>query len=235
MKLVLFDIDGTILWSDGAGRRAMTEALTHVFGGAGPTEYRYDGKTDPQIVRDLMRLDGHSDADIDAGMAPLMAHYLAGLERELASGGHHARLLDGVAELLNALEARNDVVVGLLTGNLREGAGIKLRAVGIAPERFRVTAFGSDHHHRPELPAVAQRRAREILGREIPAHDIIVIGDTPADIECARAAGAKSIAVATGRYSVEELATHEPTALFETLADIHAVMREILREDHDDA
>ncbi|HEX6966354.1 MAG TPA: HAD family hydrolase [Gemmatimonadaceae bacterium] len=235
MKLVLFDIDGTILWSDGAGRRAMTEALTHVFGGAGPTDYRYDGKTDLQIVRDLMRLEGHTDADIDARLAPLTARYLAGLERELASGGHHAQLLDGVAELLDALEARDDVVVGLLTGNVREGAGLKLRAVGIAPERFRVTAFGSDHHHRPELPAVAQRRAREVLGREIPARDIIVIGDTPADIECARAAGARSIAVATGRYSVEELASHEPTDVFETLRDTEAVMQAILREDHERA
>ena len=228
MKLVLFDIDGTILWSDGAGRRAMTEALTHVFGSAGPTEYRYDGKTDPQIVRDLMRLAGRTDAEIDASMAPLTARYLAGLERELAEGGHHARLLDGVIELLDALEARDDVVVGLLTGNLREGAGLKLRAVGIELERFRVVAFGSDHHHRPELPAVAQRRAREMLGCEIPARDIIVIGDTPADIECARSVGARSIAVATGRYSTEELASHEPTAVFESLADTDSVLRVIL-------
>jgi phosphoglycolate phosphatase-like HAD superfamily hydrolase len=228
MRLVLFDIDGTILWSDGAGRRAMTEALTHVFGGAGPTEYRYDGKTDPQIVRDLMRLAGHADETIDAGMAPLTAHYLAGLERELASDGHHAHVLDGVFELLAALEARSDVVVGLLTGNLREGAGLKLRAVGIDPDRFRVTAFGSDHHHRPALPAVAQARARELLGRDVPARDVVVIGDTPADIECACAVGAQSIAVATGRYSVEELASHSPTAVFESLADTAAVMRVIL-------
>ena len=84
MKLVLFDIDGTILWSDGAGRRAMTAALTQVFGSAGPTDYRYDGKTDPQIVRDLMRLEGHTEEAIDARMAPLIEHYLQGLERELA-------------------------------------------------------------------------------------------------------------------------------------------------------
>ncbi|HEX5437903.1 MAG TPA: HAD family hydrolase [Gemmatimonadaceae bacterium] len=228
MKLVLFDIDGTILWSDGAGRRAMSAALTQVFGGAGPTEYRYDGKTDPQIVRDLMRLAGHADAAIDAGMDALTAHYLRGLERELADDAHHAHLFEGIAELLEALEARSDVVVGLLTGNMREGAAIKLRAVGLDAARFRVTAFGSDHSHRPELPAVAQRRARELLGMEITPSDMIVIGDTPADIECARAAGARSIAVATGRYTPEELAGHHPTAVFATLADTEAVMRVIL-------
>jgi phosphoglycolate phosphatase-like HAD superfamily hydrolase len=235
MKLVLFDIDGTILWSDGAGRRAMTEALTHVFGGAGPTEYRYDGKTDLQIVRDLMRLDGHADDAIDAGLEAITARYLEGLERELASAGHHARVLDGIPELLDALEARDDVVLGLLTGNVREGAGLKLRAVGIDPDRFRVSAFGSDHHHRPELPAVAQCRARELLGVDVPACDMVVIGDTPADIECARAAGARSIAVATGRYSVDELASHAPTAVFESLADTGAVIQTILHGGDADA
>ena len=227
MKLVLFDIDGTLLWSDGAGRRAMTEALTRVFGGAGPTDYRYDGKTDPQIVRDLMRAAGHTDEDIDARMAHLTEHYLTQLEEELAEG-MHTHLYAGVRELLDALEARDDVVLGLLTGNLRAGAALKLRASGLDIERFKVGAFGSDHHHRPELPAIAQRRAREELGLDIPGSGIIVIGDTPADIECGRALGARAIAVATGRYTAEELVGHRPLAVFPTLADTPAVMRVIL-------
>ncbi|MDB4910649.1 MAG: hypothetical protein JWO39_1472, partial [Gemmatimonadetes bacterium] len=140
MKLVLFDIDGTILWSDGAGRRAMTEALTTVFGGAGPTDYHYDGKTDPQIVRDLMRASGHTDETIDERIDPLMERYLGGLERELA-GGTRAHVFDGVRDLLDQLEARSDVVLGLLTGNLRAGAAIKLQAAGIDINRFRVCAF----------------------------------------------------------------------------------------------
>jgi len=226
-KLVLFDIDGTILWSDGAGRRAMTEALTNVFGSAGPTDYHYDGKTDPQIVRDLMRATGHSDATIDERLDPLMERYLGRLERELAAGTH-AHVFDGVRELLDALESRDDVILGLLTGNLRAGAEIKLRAAGIDVERFRVCAFGSDHHSRPELPALAQRRAREELGVAIPGERIFVIGDTPADIECGRAIGARAIAVATGRYTPEELARHQPYALFSSLADTPAVMRVIV-------
>lgn len=227
MKLVLFDIDGTILWSDGAGRRAMTAALTHVFGGAGPTDYRYDGKTDPQIVRDLMLADGHAEDSIDARMAPLVDRYLAGLESELSSG-LRAHLFDGVSELLDALEARDDIVLGLLTGNLRAGAALKLRSAGIDMARFRVGAFGSDHHHRPALPAIAQRRAREELGLEIPGEAMIVIGDTPADIECGRAIGARAVGVATGRYTVEELASHQPYAVFSTLADTAAVVRVIV-------
>jgi len=226
MKLVLFDIDGTILWSDGAGRRAMTEALTTVFGGAGPTDYHYDGKTDPQIVRDLMRASGHTDETIDERIAPLMERYLGGLERELASG-RRARVFDGVRELLDRLEERGDVVLGLLTGNLRAGAAIKLQAAGIDINRFRVCAFGSDHHARGELPGLAQRRAKEELGLEIPGDHIFVIGDTPADIECGQAIGARAIAVATGRYTPEDLARHHPYALFSSLADTQAVLRVI--------
>lgn len=227
VKLVLFDIDGTILWSDGAGRRAMTEALVNVFGGAGPTDYRYDGKTDPQIVRDLMRADGHTDDIIDQRIDPLMQRYLGGLERELA-GGTRAHVFDGVRDLLDLLEERGDIVLGLLTGNLREGAAIKLRAAGIDIGRFKVNAFGSDHHARAELPGLAQRRAREELGLDIPGDHIYVIGDTPADITCGQGIGARAIAVATGRYTPEELARHHPYALFSSLADTAAVMKVIV-------
>lgn len=227
MKLVLFDIDGTILWSDGAGRRAMTEALTSVFGSAGPTDYRYDGKTDPQIVRDLMLASGHSDETIDQRIDPLMQRYLGGLERELA-GGTRAHVFDGVRELLDLLEQRDDIVLGLLTGNLRAGAAIKLHAAGIEIERFKVCAFGSDHHARAELPALAQQRAKESLGLDIPGDRIFVIGDTPADITCGQAIGARAIAVATGRYTPEELARHHPYALFSSLADTQAVLKVIV-------
>lgn len=205
----------------------MTDALTQVFGSAGPTDYRYDGKTDPQIVRDLMRLEGHTEEFIDQRMAQIIEHYLQGLERELGEG-LHTHLFEGVPELLDALEARDDIVLGLLTGNLRAGAALKLRSAGIDMSRFRIGAFGSDHHHRPELPAVAQRRAREELGLDIPGTAMVVIGDTPADIECGRAIGARAVGVATGRYTVEELASHSPMAVFPTLADTDAVMKVIL-------
>ena len=226
--LALFDIDGTLLWTDGAGRRAIHAALREVFGGVGPQDYWFDGKTDRQIVRDLMRVEGHGDARIDAAMDELFARYVRHLERELADPAHAPRLYPGVRELLDTLEARDDVVLGLLTGNLAEGAAAKLRAVGIDPQRFRVNAFGSDHERRPELPAIAQRRARAALGVDVPGEAIVVIGDTPADLECGRGIGARAIAVATGRYKVEELDRAGAAYVFPDLTDTAAVVEAIV-------
>lgn len=222
MKLVLFDIDGTILWSDGAGRHAMTTALEEMIGGAGPDGYRYDGRTDPEIVRDIMRHEGLDDARIDALIPELLERYLVLLAVELRT--RTLRLFPGVVELVARLEQERGVVPGLLTGNVREGAELKLRAAGLDTSRFRVGAFGSDHAERPALPAIAQRRARESLGEHIDGRDIFVIGDTPMDIACGRGIGARAIAVATGHYKTHELAEHAPAAVFETLADTEAVM-----------
>jgi len=227
VKLVLFDIDGTILWSDGAGRRAMQRALMTAFGSSGNAEYRFDGKTDRQIVRDLMRMEGHADEAIDARMDTLLSDYVMGLREELRSGATLVRRFDGVLELLGALETRDDRRIGLLTGNIEVGARAKLEAVGLDPSRFVINAFGSDHEVRGELPAVAQRRAREQLGLDVHGNAIVIIGDTPADIDCTRAIGARAIAVATGRYSVDELADHGPAAVFADLTDTDAVMRAI--------
>jgi phosphoglycolate phosphatase-like HAD superfamily hydrolase len=136
--------------------------------------------------------------------------------------------MPGIGALLDALEPRPDVVLGLLTGNLAAGARAKLSAAGIDPDRFRVGAFGSDHERRNELPCVAQRRAREQLGVDVDALDIVVIGDTPADVDCGRAVGARTIAVATGGYSVDELRVHGASATFGDLSDTDAVVRAIV-------
>lgn len=230
MRLVLFDIDGTLLWSDGAGRRAMEAALTATFGGSGDSAYRYDGKTDRQIVRELMRGVGHDDDHVDGRMDQLVALYLEGLRTELATDGHQARVLAGVPELLDALESRDDVVLGLLTGNIADGAALKLAAAGIDASRFRANAFGSDEELRPLLPAVAQARARELLGLHLEGERIVIIGDTPADIDCGRALGARAIAVATGRYDVDELSAHAPAAVFRDLTDTAAVVQAVVRD-----
>jgi len=228
MRLVLFDIDGTLLSSEGLGRASMQSALAEVFGSPGNPSYRYDGKTDKQIVRDVMRLEGHSDAHIDSRMEKLVALYLEGLRAGVKGGKFNVRPLAGVVEILDLLEARDDVVLGLLTGNIEPGARIKLRAAGINPDRFRVNAFGSDHEHRPELPAIAQRRASETLGLDIAGDRIIVIGDTPADIACGRSLGARAIGVASGHYSVEDLQAHNPYAALPSLANTQQVLETIL-------
>ncbi len=228
MRLVLFDIDGTILRSGGVGRIAMERALHDVFGTTGTSEYHYDGKTDRQIVRDQMRLEGLSDEKIDERMDELLGNYLSGLRSELAATGREVHVFEGVRELIDELDREPTITLGLLTGNVEEGAHAKLGAAGIDVSRFKVNAFGSDHEHRPELPGVAQRRAREVVGADIAGDRIIVIGDTPADIRCGEQIGARAIGVATGRYSVEDLQSHGAYAVFETLADTAEVMRKIM-------
>ena len=229
-RLVLFDIDGTLLWTDGAGRRAMEAALIAVFGSPGTRSYHYDGKTDVQIVRELMRGEGHDDARIDGSMTQVLEHYLSRLDEELlvSHAASAARILAGVPELLDALAARGDCAVGLLTGNLEPGAARKLRSVGLDVARFRVCAYGSDHESREELPAIAQRRARELLGVELHGESLVIIGDTPSDIACGRRLGARAIAVATGRFGVEELRRHGPAAVFPDLRDTAAVLEAII-------
>jgi phosphoglycolate phosphatase len=228
MRLVLFDIDGTLLSSEGIGRTAMRRALGSIFGSPGNPAYRYDGKTDRQIVRDVMRLEGHSDEYIDSQMEKLIETYLEGLRDNAKSGNFNVRPLEGVDELLDALEPRKDVVLGLLTGNVEPGARTKLIAAGINPDRFRINAFGSDHEHRPELPAIAQRRASEKLGLDIERGRMIVIGDTPADIACGRSLGAKAIGVASGHYTVEQLQEHDPYAVFPSLANTEQLLESIV-------
>jgi len=228
MRLVLFDIDGTLLNSGGMGRASMRRALGMIFGSPGNPSYRYDGKTDKQIVRDVMRLEGHTDEHIDSRMEKLIELYLEGLRTGAEGGKFNVRPLEGVVELLDALEQRDDVVLGLLTGNVEPGARIKLTAAGLDPDRFRINAFGSDHEHRPQLPAIAQRRASETLGLDIAGDRVVVIGDTPADIECGRSLGAKAIGVASGHYTVEQLQAHNPYAVFPSLKDTQRVLETIL-------
>lgn len=225
--VVLFDIDGTLLSSAGAGRTAMEAALEAVFGTRGPAGYRYDGKTDPLIVRESMRHAGLDDATIEAGMAEVIARYLAGLATGLRDPARRARTLPGVPALVDAVHSADDLMLGLLTGNVVEGATLKLEAVGLAAERFVVGAFGSDHEHRPALAPVAQVRAEARLGRAIPGDRFVIIGDTPADLTCGRGIGARAIGVATGGYRRAELEGHGAYALVDDLADTDAMLEMI--------
>lgn len=226
-RVVLFDIDGTILLSHGAGRAAMEASLGEHFGTSGPESYRYDGKTDKLIVRETMRLEGITDAEIDARMDAVLARYLEHLLVALTDGSRTAYALPGVHALIDEVERADDMVLGLLTGNVVAGAQAKLRAVALGFDRFAVGAFGSDHEHRPELPPIARERASALLGYEVPGEDLIIIGDTPADVHCGRGVGARAIAVATGGFTVDELAAHAPAATFTDLTDTARVMQAI--------
>jgi phosphoglycolate phosphatase len=226
MKLVCFDIDGTILSTDGAGRRAIHRALVDVLGTAGPIDtFRMDGRTDGEIVRRLAEAAAvtHDDALVDR----VLARYVEHLREELARPGNRTAVYPGVRELVDALERRGDCVIGLLTGNVATGAAAKLKAADLDFGRFRVNAFGSDHHVRSELPAVAQRRAREVLGHDVAGADVVIIGDTPADVRCGLGIGARAIGVATAHYTVEQLAEAGAYAVFRDLSDTEAVLKAI--------
>ena len=229
MKLVLFDIDGTLLWTDGAGRSAIRTALLAELGSTGPIEgFRFDGKTDPQIVRELLRAFGNPHAESGAHVQAVCDRYVEMLEGELASGKRTPHVFPGVWELLDLIERRDDAVLGLLTGNLAAGARLKLASVGMEFDRFRVGAFGSDAAERGELPAIAAARAAELVGEPPTGEDIVIIGDTPADVTWGAGVGARAIAVATGSYGVAELAAAGAYAVFEDLLDTEGVLEAIL-------
>lgn len=215
--LLLFDIDGTLINSSRAGRVAMGRALQEVFGSPGAVQsYEFAGKTDRRIVRDLMLAEGWSAADIAARM-PHFDERMAAAGRTLFTP-ERIRPCPGVLPLLDALARCEDVVLALLTGNIRDTVPLKLAAAGIDPALFRVGAYGSDSLERNELFPLALARAEAVLGLRPAAGDVIIIGDTPADVGCARAGGGRAIAVATGPYPAEVLAVCQPDHLFHDLS-----------------
>lgn len=229
-RLVLFDVDGTLVSTQGAGSRAVRRALLHVYGDTGPIDsYDFHGRTDPQIVRELMRQAGLEDAAIDAGIDDVWEIYLAGLARELDSPEADARTLPGVIPLLDALHETGDDLVALLTGNIEPGARLKLSAVDLW-DRFDFGAYGSDHERRDRLPAVAVRRALERTGIEFRGRDIVIIGDTPFDVTCGQALGVWTVAVATGKHSTRELREAGANVVVEDFSDTAAVRAAIAGE-----
>jgi phosphoglycolate phosphatase-like HAD superfamily hydrolase len=228
-KLVLFDIDGTILLTAGAGRRAILAAVSEEIPHVGALErVRFDGKTDPQIVAELLELAGEPEARESARVRALCRRYVLHLKRELERPVSKTTLMPGIPDLLDRLEECEGVVLGLLTGNLAEGAALKLKSGGIDPSRFRVGAYGSDAGHRPDLPPIAARRAAPLFGREPAGSEVVIIGDTPADITCGSGIGARAVAVATGSYSAADLAACAPHAVFENFRDTDRVLDAIL-------
>lgn len=225
--LALFDIDGTMLLANGAGRRSVHQAMVDVFGATGPQHHPFDGKTDPQIVRELGMMAGIAEEVIHQKMTAALDRYYDYLEADITGSPHTVELLPGVVALLDALESRGDVMLGLLTGNIEAGAALKLRAVNIAPERFVIGAYGSDAPVRPALPAIAQSRAAARLGTDLPGSRIVIIGDTPHDLTCGREIGAHAIGVETGRFRAADLNPHNPLAVFADLTDTVAVVQAI--------
>jgi len=214
--LLLFDIDGTLTWG-GPAKSAFQFGLESVFGTAGPIDdHDFSGKTDPQLARELMTRAGRGDKEISDGLEALWEAYLGELERRIAV--EPVTVLKGVAELIRALDDQGDVNLGLVTGNLERGARLKLGSVGLS-DFFSVGGYGSDHEVRNELPVVALRRAGEHWGRQFLGPEAVVIGDTPRDVACGKAVGARTVAVATGRFTRDQLARTEPDLLLSDFSD----------------
>lgn len=201
-RIILFDIDGTLL-SGGPAKSAFCEAMAETYGTTGETEaVSFAGKTDPQIARELLASAGIAGADVEKGFDLLWTRYLGYLEERLPADP--VRVLPGVPALLDALAGHDDVGVGLLTGNIVGGARLKLGSGGLWG-RFSFGSYGSDHEERDALPAIAVGRARDLWGAVVNAGDAIVVGDTPRDVACGKAGGTRTLAVATGHFSFEDL------------------------------
>jgi phosphoglycolate phosphatase len=225
-RLVLFDIDGTLIRDHGASRDAFAAALEAVYGYTGDlSRYDFSGRTDPQIARMVLRDAGYDDERILDGQSALWEQYLEGLE--LRATPELVRMLPGVAAVLDALHGRPDVVLGLLTGNIEPGARIKL-----SPPRlnrfFSFGAFGSDSSDRTELPPVAVARARETFGGEFDQRDVVIIGDSIYDVRCGVPHSATTIAVASGKTPAELLLAEKPDYFFESLEDQDGVLLAVL-------
>ena len=230
MRLVLFDIDGTLVNSMGAGKAALEYAMVSVYGETGPiASFDFHGRTDPAIVRGLLRAVDWPDDEIEAGFESTWEAYLAALDRELVERDGQVRPISGVNELLGVLEGDERFAPGLVTGNMEGGARRKLGAAGLAG-RFGYGAYGSDSERRDDLPPIARERAQRRYDRSFDMGMAVVVGDTPEDIRCARANGARALAVSTGRHSVEELREHGPDAVFEDLSDTFRVVRMLADE-----
>ena len=225
-RIILFDIDGTLV-SGGPAKSAFVDAMSGTYGTAGDFEnVSFAGKTDPQIVRELLINSGMSRDEVASGLEELFDRYLAYLEVRLPK--NPVTVLPGVRELLDELSRYDDVGLGLLTGNVAEGARLKLSS-GDLWEWFDFGSYGSDHENRDELPAIAVSRACDLWGEIVTTDQAIVVGDTPRDVQCGQVGGTKTMAVATGSFTVEELRACSPDYVLEDFSSTAVVIDLLLR------
>lgn len=222
-RLLLFDIDGTLIDSGGAGVQSLRLVLRELFGiDDDLRDIEIAGKTDTGIVQQILRK--QKIPLTEANMTAFLDRYVALLKEELPL--RKGRVLPGIAELLARLQERKQNVLALLTGNIERGAKLKLEHYGLW-HFFEFGAFADDHHDRNELGAFVKKRALEKHAIDFAPDAIDVIGDTPHDITCGKAIGARTIAVTTGKFSRKELAAHEPDRIFADFSDVDFLIAEL--------
>jgi len=224
-KLVLFDIDGTLISDGGASREAFASALFDVFGYRGDLRrYDFSGRTDPQIAHMVLRDAGWNEADIDSRSVPLWDAYVAGLERHERS---RVRELPGIRAVLDALCKDPRATLALLTGNIERGARLKLSGPSLN-DYFPFGAFGSDSAKREELPPIAIERAERFGGHHFRGRDVVIIGDSIYDVRCGAPHSATTIAIASGKTSADLLKAEKPDHFFASAEDCSGLLRAIL-------
>ncbi len=223
--LILLDIDGTLLHSNGAGRGSMKLALEEVFGTSGDIEsYHFGGSTDRDTVFYLMRKAGFHDDDIEAGFLKLpaiMARHIATAPDIVAC--------PGAFELVDALVAHDDALLGLVTGNFMESGFAKLRGAGFDPSVFEVGAYGHISPNRSDLPPAVVEVAYQHTGQHYHGEQVVIVGDTVKDVACGRSVDARVISVLTGYANKAALEAENPYAIIDDLTDLDAVMGLIFR------
>lgn len=207
IRLVLFDIDGTLVHTGGAGVKAFAKAFAEEFDAHhGLEKLKFAGRTDVSLVREFFKL--HAIPATPENFARFFERYVLWLDHILAHS--HTEICPGVWEMIAGLQALpSPPLLGLLTGNVRLGGEIKLRHFDLW-KMFTTGAFADDHEDRDQIATVAKERGGRALGRKLSGNEVLVIGDTPLDIRCGRAIGAKVLAVATGGATLEELKRHTP-------------------------
>src|SRR5213595_467372 len=219
-RLLLFDIDGTLIHSGGAGVYALKSALRERFGIVDDLrDIEIAGMTDSGIVVSILKK--HNIPASNENVSAFLDSYVHFLSSELPR--RKGKLLPGVLKLLESLKSRPHLVLALLTGNVSRGAQLKLEHYGVW-HFFEFGAFADDHRDRNQLGRFARSRAKDKNGREFSAEEMDVIGDTPRDIACGRALGARTVAVATGTWSRDELAKYQPDFLIDDLSDVETIV-----------
>jgi phosphoglycolate phosphatase len=228
VRLVLWDIDGTLVDTAGHGRHAFADALRDVLGrDTGLGDITMSGRTDHSIAVELLERSG--EADPEARMPEMFSALNSALASRSPAITSEGRVMPGVVEVIEGLAARGDVAQSLLTGNIEPNAHVKLRALGLDHLLdMEIGAYGSDSGVRPELVDVARRRASELRGLTVPGPSTVLVGDTPLDVDAAHANDARAVAVATGRFSVPELERSGADAVLEDLSEVDAAVAAIL-------